>query len=386
MNPRRTATFRAPVLAECASTEPTTPDPARRTRRRCRLFARPLLATAAAVAAVAAMTVPAAPATAAGGTVCQSVTVPVTAGLIVGAHVHGVLCTPPNPNGDLQVLVSGATYDWWYFNGEGVAASSYMAAANQAGTTTLAIDPLGTGQSTRPLSTLLTGAEQASAIHQVIQAARAGRLDGVLHQRVILVGHSMGSMDTILTADAYPDDVDGVVLTGFTHLLSATNVAAAFLGPLRPAFLEGFSRVDPGYLTTVPGSRLTLFGSPGNEDPAVAAGDEAHRDVLSTVEIGDTLALSLLPTSSLAIRVPVLLVDGSADTLFCGPLTLGCNTSTDLYAHESGDFTRALATYVLAGSGHDVALAANAATADQVIQQWTASLRAGHVITGPMGG
>lgn len=412
---------RAPWLAGCASTRSAAADTRRSGRHAIRaggLRARLQAATAALAAALALMAAPAGTATAtaataatattaatsaatsagaatsatspvvAGGVVCQPVAVPVTAGLIGPATIHATLCTPPDPNGDLQVLISGATYNSWFWIGEGVTAYSYVAAANQAGATTLAIDPLGTGQSTRPrLSALLTGAEQVSAIHQVIQAARAGRVDGITHQRVLLVGHSMGSMAAILLAASHPGDATGVVLTGFTHLPSTTTLADAFLGPLRPADLEGFGlALDPGWLTTVPGTREALFGNPADEDPAVAAGDEAHRDLLSTVEISDTLTPSLAPTATLAIHVPVLMVDGSADTLFCGPLTAGCATATDLYAHEHADFNPDFAALVVPGAGHDVALARNAATAADAIQQWAAALRAGRVLTGPLGG
>lgn len=381
---------RAPQLAGCASTRPAAQDAGRRPGRPASdraSRARSLAAVAALAAALALMAAPAGSAAAAPATtpVCRPVAVPVTAGLVGGASIHGTLCTPPDPDGDLQILVSGATYNSWYWSGEGDPAYSYVAAANQAGTTTFAIDPLGTGASTKPLSALLTGAVQASAIHQVIHAARAGRLDGLAYQRVLLVGHSLGSLDSILTASTYAGDVDGVVLTGFTHYLSVAGLTDAFVGSLRPADLEGFGpSVDPLYLTTVPGTREALFDAADDVDPAVVRGDELHRDVVATAEIPDTLLLGLAPASSRAISVPVLEVDGTQDLIFCGPLTPGCSTAADLDAHEAGDFTR-LATYVLPGAGHDVTLAANAAIADQVIQQWTASLRAGRVLTGPMG-
>jgi hypothetical protein len=44
---------------------------------------------------------------------------------------------------------------------------------------------------------------------------------------------------------------------------------------------------DPGYLTTVPGTRGAAFYDTASADPDVIAYDEAHKDVMAADEAGD---------------------------------------------------------------------------------------------------
>lgn len=335
--------------------------------------------TLAVVAAFGLSTVPASAATG-----CRSVTVPASAGLAGPVTVSGTLCTPVNATGVVQVLVHGATYNRQYWSGEGVPAFDYTSVANAAGTTTLAIDAAGVGQSTQPFSALLTGVEEAGVYHQVIAAVRAGGVDGIAHPEVFAVGHSIGSLGLVIEAAQF-HDLTGLVLTGYSHFVSATAIAAIMAGTLSPADLAGFPQLDPGYLTTRPGTRGADFHNAADVDPAVVAGDEANRDVISAGVVADTIPLGLVPATSRQITVPVLEVDGSQDQIFCGPLTTpGCVTSGALFDHEHADFGGSMAAEVVPDAGHDVTLAANSAHSDRVVQDWAASVLAGAPITGPI--
>jgi hypothetical protein len=319
--------------------------------------------------------------------VCTSVTVPVTLDVVVPATVHGTLCRPAGAPGagPVQLLLSGATYSSLYWSGEGLTAYSYVAAAVAAGNTTLAIDPIGAGQSTRPLSALVTATSQADAVHQVITALRHGGVDGQLHDHVELVGHSLGSMESLVEASTF-GDVSALVLTGYAHMISLPSLVQAFTAALRPADLAGFPTLDPGWLTTAPGSRAALFDNPADVDPAVVAADEAHRDTVSATAVPDGFATVLTPLASEALTgIPVLEVDGGADSIFCGPLTPGCASATALYARELGAFPNTtLATVVVPDAGHSLALARDGGMAAQAIQRWLSTSLDGHPASGPL--
>jgi pimeloyl-ACP methyl ester carboxylesterase len=133
------------------------------------------------------------------------------------------LCQPTasGPNAKtLQLLLHGGTYNrsYWDFPYD-PARYSYVRAANAAGFSTLAIDRVGYGKSTHPISGLVTVQSSAATVHQLITAVRAGEL-GAMFGRIVLVGHSIGSAVTIREAGTY-HDVDAVVVTGLLHHVGA---------------------------------------------------------------------------------------------------------------------------------------------------------------------
>ena len=96
---------------------------------------------------------------------CQDVSFPVRIGLtpLVTSQetMAGSLCAPAGAT-TLQVLIPGGTYDRSYWNvGFDPNTHSFTKAQNDAGFATLAIDRLGTGKSSKPLSALLTASTQA---------------------------------------------------------------------------------------------------------------------------------------------------------------------------------------------------------------------------------
>ncbi|HVV08028.1 alpha/beta hydrolase [Amycolatopsis sp.] len=299
---------------------------------------------------------------------CSDVSVP--AGLAPGLprdqQIYGRLCLPAGPAPKvLQLLVHGASYDHTYWDFPGSDGQySYTRAMTSAGYATLAIDQLGVGRSSHPLSVLATQLAAANAVHDVVTAARSGGL-GPAFPKVVLVGHSFGSLTSWLEAGTY-QDVDGVLVSGASHVLAPT-VIPRLLTLVRPAQLDPVtaSRVpplDPGYLS-IPGARAQFFYYLPNADPAVIAQDEATRSespsgVLATVPV-------YIP-STLGIRVPVLEVNGTYDVPFCAQGGAGsitdCATDASLHASEALFFTPAaqLETAVIPDAGHNLNLQRNA--------------------------
>lgn len=252
----------------------------------------------------------------------------------------------------VQVLVPGGTYTsgYWDIPVDG-ATRSVTRAMNSAGIATMAVDRIGTGRSTKPLSILVDVPNQAEAVHQVVQKLRPR------FAKVLLGGHSIGSAIAMAEAGRYRD-VDGVLVTGMTHQWDYIRAVPA-LTNLIPAVIDpklGKRGLDVGYLTTAPGSRYTMFHAPGPNIPAVIDLDESTKDVVSAGEFVTTALMSnlVLPASA-AINVPVMTVQTSAD-YFCGtpPLGADCSSPQALVRSERPFYPRAprLDAFVVNGYGH----------------------------------
>ena len=317
----------------------------------------------------------AAPASAA--TACSDVSLPVQLDVLLPAQVHGRLCVPAGGATRVQLLVHGATYDSRYWD-EPIGDFSYVRRAVGDGWATLAIDRVGYGASTREPSVALTASTQALTVHQIIGQLRAGSVGGQAFDDVLLVGHSVGSAVSLIESSLY-NDADALALTGMTHRLSPEELAAALAAQVRPVTLDPgplATEYDPGYLTTVPGTRAALFYGP-DPDPAMVAYDEATKGVVSSTEIADAIALGFTLPMSLGIRLPVYLVAGGHDALFCGHLLGGdCSSAPALTAEESPYFANAstFTAATLPDSGHDLNFAPDAPAYETALNTWADNL------------
>ena len=297
---------------------------------------------------------------------CEDLNVPVTVALLPQT-MHGRLCAPPEAR-TVVVLIPGGTYNASYWDiGYTPEIRSFRLAMNNAGIATLALDRLGTGASSKPLSTLLSASVQAMAAHQVIQSVRSR------FPEVIVGGHSIGAAMAMIEAGHYRD-VDGVLVTGMTHRMNLITVIPV-LANMIPAPLDpAVPGRDAGYLTTSPGTRYPAFHTPGPLDEAAIAYDESTKDVFATTEAVDSLTLTTVVTpASQQITVPVLLVLGN-DPHFCGTLGSDCSSPEALRASETPFFGGPLQTYILSGYGHAVNYAPNAPTYFGVVSDWLKNL------------
>jgi pimeloyl-ACP methyl ester carboxylesterase len=289
--------------------------------------------------------------------------------------MHGQLCTPVGrAPSTVQLLVHGATYShlYWDFPYQ-PERYSYQRDMARYGHATLAVDRLGTGQSSKPPSVTLLDSVEAASIHQMVGHLRAGRVGGMRFDRIILVGHSLGAGVATIEAATY-HDVDGVILTDTSHLVSAL---AAVNGPTvytHPVILDPQLRhrgSDPGYVTTRPGFR-PVFYEASDADPQVIATDDATKDQLSLIGFGLVLTFGDEGPASLRIDVPVLLGVGEKDFAFCGFLSRDCSSAEAFRKQEAPYFAPAakLSTFVLPGAGHSIALHRNAGEYRDATRAW----------------
>jgi pimeloyl-ACP methyl ester carboxylesterase len=277
---------------------------------------------------------------------------------------------PPASTRDTVLLtVHGATYSrvYWDFPYQ-PEKYSFVRHANAAGYATLNFDRLGNGESDRPLSLHVTPTAEAYAHHQLVEALRSGEL-GHAWSRVVLAGHSLGSIIGIQQAATY-HDVDGLVVTGFLHTYGAG--IAVLLANLYPSALDPrFAPLglDLGYLTTKPGTRGSTFYYLPNADPAVVALDEQTKELGTAGELAE-FAVVATALTSLQVDVPVLSVVGRYDTIFCG--VAPCGTLLGGTTLEPVAYTPAaeLEIVVVPQAGHDLNLQKNAPTTYAAILDW----------------
>ncbi|GAB3208234.1 hypothetical protein GCM10027262_24460 [Nocardia tengchongensis] len=231
------------------------------------------------------------------------------------------------------------------------------------------------GSSSRPPSLSLTATATTDALHVMVQSLRAGLAGNAPFAKVVTVGHSLTSSTSIMEAIGH-HDVDGVLLTGYSHMLSVPDVLGVISSYYPAADDPGFAGrgYDSTYLVTRPGARAADFYGL-NPDPRVVALDEATKETFSLTEYPDGL-LATLPGETSLMTALVLLVDGSHDRMVCGAGFAACADSATLQATESPFFPPAtrLRTYVLPDSGHAINLAPNTRDYHAVVIDWMKSV------------
>ncbi|GAB2775291.1 alpha/beta hydrolase [Amycolatopsis magusensis] len=315
-----------------------------------------------------------APASAVAAVDCTDTDLPVS-GPSGPTTVHGRFCLPAGTTPDaVQLLVHGGTYNSAYWDlPHAPERYSYQRDMAAHGYATFAMDQLGAGSSGKPLSPQLLLPAAAKAVHEVVGHLRAGSVGGHAFDKVVLVGHSVGSGVVAAEAATY-HDVDAVILSGITHLPAIPVLALGVAFGLQPAFAEPrFLGSDLLYFTTRPGSRSWLFYHQPNADPAVIAADEATKDQVSVPGMGTVAVFGIVLPVTKAIDVPVFQAVGAKDVLFCGVLALrDCSTAEKLHAQEAPYYGPAakLSTYVLPEAGHSLALHRNASAYRDATRSW----------------
>jgi pimeloyl-ACP methyl ester carboxylesterase len=248
-----------------------------------------------------------------------------------------------------------------------------------AGYAVFTFDRIGTGRSSHPPGSAVTIEADAYVVHQLVQGLRngtIGRVAGarVAFQRVILMGHSLGSIAALAEASTYWD-VDGVVLTGFSHAVPTVDFASQVLPFFEPANRDprfAGRNLDSNHLTTAPGTRGALFYYLPLTDSNVVALDEQTKETITTSELGSMLPM-LTPTVSQAVLVPVLVLNGQYDQWTCGVVLSICASAAVLAAAEAPFWSpqACLQTAVIPGSGHDLNLEPSAPLTYAIIRAWS---------------
>ncbi|KAJ7932906.1 hypothetical protein B0H13DRAFT_2262938 [Mycena leptocephala] len=285
------------------------------------------------------------------GVFCQPATVPPTNAGQSQSHFLGLI------KDVVQFLVHGFTYtnQYWLPPIEEFRNYSYSAFSCDRGLSSLAIDWVGVGLSSRPVnaSDVQYATEAAVASQLARQLKNVSILPGVQpFKKVIGIGHSAGSV--LLNFDALTEGpqspFDGLIMTGALIVEPNTLPPLPILSardddPLR------WGGLDPDYLTT---SSRNIFYGP---DPATFSLRMIRFDNF-TKDVGSIATLLQLPISTLTTQYTghVAKVVGSEDQILC--LGTRCDDVAALNAVEKVLWPDAKSFEVLVaqGSGHDLNL------------------------------
>jgi pimeloyl-ACP methyl ester carboxylesterase len=343
--------------------------------------ARQTLWLLASVATVLAMVLgalaPAQPAAAGAMLECSNHTLGVT--LAPGAtdtfQVIGTLCSQgPAVGKTVQLLLHGATYARYYWDFPYQTEHySYVRSATERGYATFNLDRIGNGDSDHPNGDLVDIAANGFVVHQVVEALRAGEVASTIFEKIIVVGHSMGSFTAANYAGSFPGEADGIILTGFLHDMNWTFVFDSLLPTVYPAawdpkFEGQITTLD--YYTTLPGKRGDAFYYLGNVDPEVLVLDESLKQTATSGEL-NSFAAAVYDPISLQIQGPVQVVIGHYDYIFCGNL-VNCSDKAAVQTYEEGWFSASacVETAVIDDAGHDLNLQLNANAAYSKMLSW----------------
>lgn len=104
---------------------------------------------------------------------------------------------------------------------------SFIDVAAKAGYSTFSHDRLGVGASDQPDPIQIVQAPiQVEIIHSLVNLLRGGQIAERKFDKVVGVGHSFGSIQSVGIVAKYPEDFDAVVLTGFS--INASSLGLTF--------------------------------------------------------------------------------------------------------------------------------------------------------------
>ncbi|GAB5594028.1 hypothetical protein Unana1_08928 [Umbelopsis nana] len=236
-------------------------------------------------------------------------------------NINSKLCFPTqwsaiNGTKTLQFLIHGIGFekDYW----DVAPGYSYIDVAAEAGYPTFSYDRLGTGLSDHPDPIKVVQSPiEVEIAHSLIQTLRSGGLAGQTWDRIVGVGHSFGSTQSVGLTVQYPKDYDVVVLTGFTTSAAAVGlIIAGWNGAIANQNQPSrFGNLPNGYVVTdTPISNQLTFLRYPNFDPALFAKVDASKEPYTVGEIF-TLGKHVAPAPS--FTGPVNVVNGRNDFIFC---------------------------------------------------------------------
>jgi pimeloyl-ACP methyl ester carboxylesterase len=198
---------------------------------------------------------------------------------------------------------------------------SYVDAATDIfGYTTFSIDRLCAGNSTfaDPYAVCQSQAETA-VIDALTSLIRNGELAGLGSRPIVHIGHSFGSVLTYLLASQFPNNTDGIVLTGYSSDIAAFSgtLLGGFGLRTAPSNLPSeFGSLDPGYLVyddIFNAQYLFLY------PPFVTQeNEEAVEQFKQPLAVGEVLTLASTVEPADRFTGPALVFNGRQDIVFCG--------------------------------------------------------------------
>jgi pimeloyl-ACP methyl ester carboxylesterase len=287
-------------------------------------------------------------------------------------HTSAWLTVPPQARRDeLHVLVHGAGADhrYWHWPLD-PDRYSYIGWATERGIATLNIDRIGCGFSSRPPGSEVDVAAQAHALAQLVEHARAGRNGLPSFSRVVLVGHSLGSVVCGTTAATY-GGIDRLVLTGYLPVDGTVEMGDELFDFAFVPALVGLPHlrglVDDDYLVARDNlgvDALRYWGA--QADPEVIALEGLLKGPATRAELRDAAVAGALIRS---VATPTLCVVGQHDALLIDS-GLGDTDVSDTVRRVAADVQSNFEFTVIPDTGHMQNLHHNAHQTYAAIERW----------------
>lgn len=295
--------------------------------------------------------------------------------------IFATFCTPPNithPK-SVQFLTHGVGFDqsYWDFT----PGYSYVDYIVNLGEASFSYDRLGAGRSSNPaldpLNEIQAPLEVAIAA-ELLRQLRAGTFSNYAPERIVGVGHSLGSIIT-QGVTALPNAtslLDTAVLTGFSLTSSGQGPFAQGLNwqiasqndPYR------FSNLSNGYIVAASAisNEIGFLHYPGF-DPELLDLVEASK---ATATLGEFFSLSSVISRAANFTNGVSVVNGLEDLPFCNgncsaPFDLAAAALSELYPNAKN--VSGGNNYLIPDVGHGITLHYNAPLGYQFIQKFVSA-------------
>ncbi len=267
----------------------------------------------------------------------------------------------------LQVLVHGWTYNHTYWDPYGAAKQgrSYARFMAKKGYVVLALDLLGTGESSEPNGEMLNFTENVGSLIQILTQIRSQQhLQNHSIQHIALVGHSGGTILSVLTAGTIPNIADFLIATGWSyvpHEVFPQEIIDAALTQTPYIRFPSELRTALFYYTPTAKPRQIAFDNSHLADQFPHGALAQGVPILEALENGN---IELIKAFSLVdqVKVPVLVQLGDMDVIAKPVLP---EAEEEFYA-GSPDVT----VQVLENIGHSLNLHINRKTGWRNIHRW----------------
>ncbi|OQD99676.1 hypothetical protein PENVUL_c063G09902, partial [Penicillium vulpinum] len=285
-------------------------------------------------------------------------------------------CMPNNAGNSaytLQILTHGMGFDktYWdlpYNNYD----YSYVDYVLSRGYHTFSYDRLGFGKSSHgDAKNEIQAFLEVEALAQLTRLVRNGEMPNTkAPAKIVHVGHSFGSAQTVALSAMYPELSDALVLTGYS---TSCDYMPMFLSGanFQQARLNGKnSDYTAGYLTNADvGNNVYLFFYPPHFDTSLLEFAEENKQPMT---IGELMTITGLPAES-SFTGPVYVIDGANDVPFCGGDCLntgGKSASIPAGVKMVFPSASAFSAYIQPNTGHAMNLHYNATGAYKQINDF----------------
>ncbi|KAK6206893.1 hypothetical protein QIS74_13381 [Colletotrichum tabaci] len=225
-------------------------------------------------------------------------------------------CEPDSgPGRVLQILTHGVGFDrsYWDFPANGYNYSYVAPVVDDHGYSTFSWDRVGIAESTHgdPINEI-QGWLEVAALKALTDKLRAGTIPevGSTFDKIVHVGHSLGSIHTYALTAAYPNISDGIILTGFAP--NVTFITALLLGG---AFVQASDYAEGYFAVSYEGAMQICFFAPGYFDPAIL---RLAYESSSPVTVGELFTIGGEIGQLSAFAKPAFVIAGERDLIFCG--------------------------------------------------------------------